>query len=114
MIKKTLTFLLVNSYSKSSTLVLKTINLQNSSIVLLLMSHKHRAQPYKQINKQEQLRTIHKTKRSLKRAYKRIGLVATVTRAQETRKKELRLKRNNYLEDLCYKRNKRTIGFYLF
>jgi hypothetical protein len=51
MIKEILTFLLENSYSESSTLVLETLNLQNSSIALLLTSHKHRAQAYKQINK---------------------------------------------------------------
>jgi hypothetical protein len=57
MIKETLAFLLENSCSKSSTLVLETLNLQNSSITLLLTSRKHRAQAYKQANKQEQLRT---------------------------------------------------------
>jgi hypothetical protein len=57
MIKETLAFLLENSYSESSTLILETLNLQNSWITLLLTSHKHRAQAYKQANKQEQLRT---------------------------------------------------------
>jgi hypothetical protein len=57
MIKETLAFLLENSCSESSTLVLETLNLQNSSITLLLTSHKHRAQAYKQTNKQEQLGT---------------------------------------------------------
>jgi hypothetical protein len=57
MIKETLPFLLENSFSESSTLVLETLNLQKSSIALLLTSHKHRAQAYKQANKQEQLRT---------------------------------------------------------
>jgi hypothetical protein len=56
MIKETLIFLLENSYSESSTLFLETLNLQNSWITLLLTSHKHRAQAYKQANKQEQLR----------------------------------------------------------
>jgi hypothetical protein len=37
-----------------------------------------------------------KQKESFKRAYKRIGLAATITRAQETQKTELGLKRNNY------------------
>jgi hypothetical protein len=37
-----------------------------------------------------------KQKESFKRAYKRIGLVATVIRAQETRITELGLKRNSY------------------
>jgi hypothetical protein len=37
-----------------------------------------------------------KQKESFKRAYKRIGLVATVKRVQETWKTELGLKRNNY------------------
>jgi hypothetical protein len=57
MIKGTLAFFLDKNCSESSTLVLKTLNLQNSWITLLLTSHKHRAQAYKQINKQEQLRT---------------------------------------------------------
>jgi hypothetical protein len=51
MIKKTVAFLLESSYSESSTLVLETLNLQNSSIALLLTSHKHRVQVYKQANK---------------------------------------------------------------
>jgi hypothetical protein len=57
MIKETIAFLLENCCSESSTLVLETLNLQNSSITLLLTSHKHRAKAYKQANKQEQLRT---------------------------------------------------------
>jgi hypothetical protein len=56
MIKETLAFLLENSCSESSTLVLETLNLQSSWIALLLTSQKHRAQAYKQANKQEQLR----------------------------------------------------------
>jgi hypothetical protein len=53
MIKETLAFLLENSCSESSTLVLETLNLQNSSIALLLTSHKHRVQNHtsKQTNK---------------------------------------------------------------
>jgi hypothetical protein len=71
MIKETLIFLLENSCSESSTLVLESLNLQNSWITLLLMSHKHRAQIYKQANKQEQLRIdIPNKKESFKRAYK--------------------------------------------
>jgi hypothetical protein len=57
MIKEILAFLLENSCSESSTLILETLNLQSSWITLLLMSHKHRTQAYKQANKQEQLRT---------------------------------------------------------
>jgi hypothetical protein len=56
MIKEILTFLLKNSCSESSTLVLETLNLQSSWIALLLTSHKYRVQAYKQANKQEQLR----------------------------------------------------------
>jgi hypothetical protein len=56
MIKETIDFLLENSYSKSSTLVLETLNLQSSWITLLLTSHKHRTEAYKQANKQERLR----------------------------------------------------------
>jgi hypothetical protein len=53
MIKKTLAFLLENSCSESSTLVLETLNLQNSWITLFLTSHKHRAENHtsKQTNK---------------------------------------------------------------
>jgi hypothetical protein len=51
MIKETLDFLLENSYSESSTLILETINLQSSWITLLRTSHKHRDQAYKQANK---------------------------------------------------------------
>jgi hypothetical protein len=70
MIKETLAFLLENSCSESSTLVLETLNLQNSWIMLLLMSHKHQAQTYKQANKQERLRTdTANNKKSFKRAY---------------------------------------------
>jgi hypothetical protein len=63
MIKETLTFLLENSCSESSTLVLETLNLQSSWITLLLTSHKYRTQAYKQANKQEQLRTDIQNKR---------------------------------------------------
>jgi hypothetical protein len=90
MIKETLAFLLENSCSETSTLILETLILQSSWITLLLTSHKHRAQAYKQINKQEQLRiNTPNKKESFKSAYKRIGLVATVTRMKETRKTEI-------------------------
>jgi hypothetical protein len=65
MIKETLAFLLENSCSESSTLVLETLNLKSSWIALLLTSHKHRAQAYKQENKQEQLRIDTPNKRKL-------------------------------------------------
>jgi hypothetical protein len=98
MIKETLGFLLENSCSESSTLVLETLNFQSSWITLLLTSHKYRAQVYKQASKQTRTtkNRYTKQKKSFKRAYKRIGLIATVKRAQETRKTELGLKRNNY------------------
>jgi hypothetical protein len=63
MIKETLAFLLENSCLESSILVLETLNLQSSWITLLLTSHKHRAQAYKQANKQERLRTDTANKR---------------------------------------------------
>jgi hypothetical protein len=63
MIKETLAFLSENSCSESSTLTLETLNLQRSWITLLLTLHKHRAQAYKQANKQEQLRTDTPNKR---------------------------------------------------
>jgi hypothetical protein len=53
----TLAFILENNCLESSILVLETLNLQSSWIALLLTSHKHWAQAYKQTNKQEQLRT---------------------------------------------------------
>jgi hypothetical protein len=63
MIKKTLTLLLENSFSESSTLVLETLSLQIFWVALLLTSHNHRTQAYKQANKQEQLRTDSTNKR---------------------------------------------------
>jgi hypothetical protein len=63
MIKETLAFLLKNSCSESSILVLETLNPQSSWITLLLTLHKHRAQAYKQANKQERLRTDTASKR---------------------------------------------------
>jgi hypothetical protein len=63
MIKETLAFLLENSCSESSSLVLETLNLPRSSITLLLTSHKHQTQAYKQANKQERLRTNTTNKR---------------------------------------------------
>jgi hypothetical protein len=57
MIKETFAFLLKNSCSESSIVVLETLYLQSSWITLLLTSHKHQVQAYKQANKQEQLRT---------------------------------------------------------
>jgi hypothetical protein len=54
MIKETLAFLLENSSSESSVLVLETLILQSSSITLLLTSHKHRAKhTSKQTNKND-------------------------------------------------------------
>jgi hypothetical protein len=71
MIKETLAFLLENSCSESSILVLETLNLQNSSITLLLTSYKHRAEI---IQVSKQTRTTKngytKQKESFKRVYK--------------------------------------------
>jgi hypothetical protein len=67
MIKETLAFLWKNSCSESSTLILETLNLQNSSIALLLMSNEHQTAAQQQTNKQEELRTIHQTKEKLKK-----------------------------------------------
>jgi hypothetical protein len=70
MIKKILAFLLENSCSESSILVLETLNLQSSWITLLLTSHKHRA---KILQASKQIRTTKnghtKQKESFKRAY---------------------------------------------
>jgi hypothetical protein len=63
MIKKILAFLLENSCSESSTLILRTLNLQSSWIALLRSSHKHRSEAYKQASKQGQLRTNTPNKR---------------------------------------------------
>jgi hypothetical protein len=63
MIKETLAFLIENSCSESSTLVLETLDLQSSWIALLLTSHKHPTEAYKQANKQERLRTDTANKR---------------------------------------------------
>jgi hypothetical protein len=41
-------------------------------------------------------------------------IVATVTRAQETQKTEVRLKRNNYQKIYIIKENKETISFIYF
>jgi hypothetical protein len=87
MIKETLAILLENSCSESSTLVLETLNLQIYWIALLLTSHKYRTEAYKQA--QLTTDTINKRK-SFKRAYKRIGLIATVKRTKQMRKTELR------------------------
>jgi hypothetical protein len=107
MIKETLAFLLENSCSESSTLVLKTLNLQSSWIMLLLTSHKHRA---KIIQVSRQTKTTKnrytKQKESFKRAYQRIGLVATVTTTKETWKSELELKRNSYQKTYVIKETK--------
>jgi hypothetical protein len=84
MIKETLAFLLENSCSESSTLVLETLNLQNSWITLLLTSHKHRTEVYKQANKQEQLRTDTTNKRkTLKECTKEQG---SLLQSQERKK----------------------------
>jgi hypothetical protein len=70
MFKEILAFLLENSCSEPSTLVLETLNLQNFWITLLLTSHKHRVQAYKQASKQERLRTdTANNKKSFKRVY---------------------------------------------
>jgi hypothetical protein len=107
MIKETLTFLLENSCSVFSTLVLETLNLQSSWITLLLTAHKHQA---KIIQASKQTRTTKngytKQKESFKREYKKIGLIATVTRMKETRKTKLELKRKNHRKIYVIKENK--------
>jgi hypothetical protein len=97
MIKETLAFLLENSCSESSTLILETLNLQSSwdhapSNVTQASDRSIQASKQPRITKNGYT----KQKESFKRVYKRIGLVATVTRAKEMRKTELGLKRNNY------------------
>jgi hypothetical protein len=67
MIKETLAFLLENSCSEFSTLILETLNLQSSWTAPLLTSHKHRTGAQQQTNKQEELRTSHQKKRKLKK-----------------------------------------------
>jgi hypothetical protein len=69
MIKETLAFLLENSCSESSILVLETLDLQSSWIVLLLTSHKQRAQNI-QANKQTRTtkNRYNKQKKSFTRA----------------------------------------------
>jgi hypothetical protein len=69
MIKETLAFLPKNSFLESSTLVLKTLNFQSSWIALLLTSNEHRTEAQQQINKQEELRTIHQIKEKLKKEH---------------------------------------------
>jgi hypothetical protein len=70
MIKETLAFLLENSCSESSTLILETLNLQSSWITLLLTSHKHQAEI---IQASKQTRTTKngytKQRERFKRAY---------------------------------------------
>jgi hypothetical protein len=80
MIKETLAFLLENSCSESSTLVLETLNLQSSWIALLLTSNEHRAQAYKQINKQDQLRTNTPNKEKLNKSIRNDRARSTVMR----------------------------------
>jgi hypothetical protein len=57
MINETLAFLLENSCSEYSILVLETLNLQSFWIALLLMSHKQQAEIIQASKQQEQLRT---------------------------------------------------------
>jgi hypothetical protein len=99
MIKETLSFLLENSCSESSTLFLKTLNLQSSWITLLLTSHKHQAEI---IQASKQKRTTKnrysKQKKNFKRAYIKIELAATVMGTKGTRETKLGLKRYNYRE----------------
>ena len=66
-----------------------------------------------QSKQQLQLRTIHQNeKKGLKRTYRKIGLVATVTRTQETQKMELRLKRYNYRKICVIKETKELYFIY--
>jgi len=53
-----------------------------------------------------------KQKKGLKRTYRKIGLVATVTRTQETQKTELRLKRYNYRKICVIKETKELYFIY--
>jgi hypothetical protein len=68
MIKETLAFLLENSCSESSILVLESLNLQSSSIALLLTSHKQRAQ---NIQASKQTRTTKNRYNKQKERFKR-------------------------------------------
>jgi hypothetical protein len=70
MIKETLAFLLGNSYSEFSILVLEILNLQSSWITLLLTSHKHRTE-FIQASKQTRTtkNAYTKQKKNFKRVY---------------------------------------------
>jgi hypothetical protein len=83
MIKETLAFLLKNSYSESSTLVLETLNLQRSWIAPSNVTQA--SDPSIQASKQqEQLRTDTTNKKeSFKRAYKRIELTRRIWKILE-------------------------------
>ena len=64
-----------------------------------------------QSKQQVQLRTVHQNKRKVLKERERIELAATVTRTQETRKTELRLKRKTAIEIFVKQKNYK---FHLF
>jgi hypothetical protein len=114
MIKETLSFLLENSCSESSTLVLETLHLQNSSIALLLTSHKHRAQAYKQINKQEQLRTNTPNKEKLNKSVQKDRACCYGHESIRNAENGGTFENKQLSEDLCYKREQRNYMLHLF
>jgi hypothetical protein len=114
MIKETLAFLQENSYSESSTLVLETLNLQNSLIGLLLASHKHRAQAYKQINKQEQQRTNTPNKEKLNKSIQKDRARCYGHESARNAENGGTVEKKQLSEDLCYKREQRNYKLHLF
>jgi hypothetical protein len=114
MIKETFPFLLENGCLESSTLVLKTLNLQSSWITLLLTSHKYRTEAYKKPNKQERLRTdTPKKRKASKECTKGLARCYGHESARNT-ENGARVEKKHLSEDLCYKREQINYKLHLF
>jgi hypothetical protein len=114
MIKETFAFLPKNTYSGSSTLVLETLNLQNSSIALLLTSNEHRTETQQQTIKQEQIRTHTPKKGKLKKSIPRDRALCYGHKSARNIEDGATVEKKQLSEGLCYKREQRNHKLHSF
>ena len=112
MVKVTCLFPMKSYYYCSSTFAHLEFLIFNLRTAILLLGTII-GQTYK-ANRKIHLRTIHQNKRKTSKERMKGQGSATITRTQETRKTQLRLKRNGYRKFLCYPRDNRTISFIYF
>jgi hypothetical protein len=85
----------MKSYSYCSSALAQTKRLDSSSFKQRSVYSKQTSGNHTKQTTSTTKNNTQKQKKDFKRAYGRIGLVATVTKGQETQKTKLRLKRNS-------------------